>query len=107
MIALALVASFATSARAEDDNNVCALPSVAGEMIDQLNSMRRPSMVDAGISIIDLEGITTIAGDSFACHFTAVFNNEFRVPGTLSAKTNAAGNPISTWTPDALVRRHR
>jgi len=88
----------ATRVAAENSpDNVCREPKTAGMVLDAFNSMDWPD----GRRAIDIEHLVTIAnnGDNYlSCHGVWDLKDGRQIEGTLTLKTNVAGNPIAHWS---------
>jgi hypothetical protein len=87
----------ATRVAAENSpDNVCREPKTAGMVLDAFNSMDWPD----GRRAIDIEHLVTIAnnGDNYvSCHGVWDLKDGRQIEGTLTVKSNVAGNPIAQW----------
>jgi len=81
-------------------DNICREPKVAGRVLDDFNSMDWPD----GRRAVDIEHLVTIAnnGENYvSCHGVWDVKDGRRIEGTLTMKTNVAGNPIAHWQQEA------
>jgi hypothetical protein len=77
-------------------DNICREPKVAGRVLDDFNSMDWPD----GRRAVDIEHLVTIAnnGENYvSCHGVWDLKDGRQIEGTLTLKTNVAGNPIAQW----------
>ena len=80
----------------ESPDNICREPKVAGRVLDDFNSMDWPD----GRRAVDIEHLITIAnnGENYvSCHGVWDLKDGRQIEGTLTLKTNVAGNPIAHW----------
>ena len=90
------IAAAKIAAEASPDN-ICREPKVAGKVLDDFNIMDWPD----GRRAIDIEHLVTIAnngGENYvSCHGVWDLKDGRQIEGTLTLKTNVAGNPIAQW----------
>ena len=90
------------SAEKSQDNR-CRQPDVARLLLESWSGM--DTFKNNGMKAIDIEHLTTTEFDLdtgvMRCHGIFVINLGQRMIGSLEIKKNVAGDPISSWVPDA------
>jgi hypothetical protein len=76
-------------------NNVCREPKIAGILIETFNHM---DWID-GRKVVDIEHLVTLADqDQYkSCHGVWDLADGRTIEGTLTLKTNVAGDPVAHW----------
>jgi hypothetical protein len=96
------IASNANSLPRSGPKAWCRQSEVVRNIMKGLNSTT--AVQRSGEQVIDFENATTIRVDAesktFSCHGVAHLSNGQFLPGTFSAKNNAAGNSIWNWMND-------
>lgn len=80
----------------ESPDNICREPKIAGRVLDFFNSIDWPDWRRA----IDIEHLVTIANNGenhVSCHGVWDLKDGRQIEGTLTVKTNVAGNLIAQW----------
>ncbi len=83
-------------------DNQCRKPDTARVLLKTFSDF--DNFKESNIKAIDIEHLTTRAyanaTGALSCHGIFVTNRGLRLIGTLSIKTNIAGDPIASWTLD-------
>ena len=83
-------------------DNHCKDPDTARAILQAWNDM--DAFKDINLRAVDIEHLTTTSwgtDNRISCHGLFITNRGMKSLGTLTIKKNVAGDPISSWQPDA------